>query len=70
MDEEECTCETPTFEQELVVLLNKHGMEKHSDTPDWVLANFLVGVLRQFDCGVRLQNESRDEMAKIFAKLN
>lgn len=59
----------PTFEQDLVHLLNKHGMEKYSNTPDWVLAQFLVGCLKHFDVGVVLQNRSKDEMQKIWNAL-
>ena len=33
---------TPEFEKDLAAVLNKHSIENWSDTPDWVLANYLV----------------------------
>lgn len=63
--QDECTCEAPTFEQELVALLNKHNMERYSGTPDWILANFLVGTLRQFDCAVKIRANWRGESTEL-----
>ena len=37
------------FYNELMGLLNKHGMENGSDTPDFVLAIYLVACLEAFD---------------------
>jgi hypothetical protein len=31
----------PTFLEELVILINKHNIEKGSDTPDYILADYL-----------------------------
>lgn len=39
----------PTFEQELTKLLNKHSQETQSQTPDYILAKYLVGCLRSFE---------------------
>lgn len=64
-EESQCTCEQPTFEQELVQLLNKHNMERYSGTPDWILANYLVGVLRQFDCAVQIRANWRGESTEL-----
>jgi hypothetical protein len=61
----ECTCEAPTFEQELVGLINKHSMERYSGTPDWILANFLAMVLRQFDCAVQMRANWRGESTEL-----
>lgn len=33
------------FEKELKELINKHSIENHSDTPDWIIANFIVNCL-------------------------
>lgn len=38
-----------TFEEELRGLINKHSREEGSNTPDWILADFLIGCLRQFN---------------------
>jgi hypothetical protein len=34
---------------ELTPLLNKHSAENDSDTPDFILANFLLGCLAAFN---------------------
>lgn len=41
-----------SFRQDLESLLNRHSMENGSNTPDFILANFLVGVLETFDTAV------------------
>jgi hypothetical protein len=33
---------------ELTSVLNKNGMENHSNTPDWVLGDYLVNCLETF----------------------
>lgn len=40
------------FRKELEVLINKHGMEQRSDTPDFILAEYLQGCLQVFDKAV------------------
>ena len=40
------------FEEELRALINKHSMENGSDTPDFILAHFLVECLIVFDAAV------------------
>lgn len=40
------------FERDLEMLINKHSLENGSDTPDFVLAEFLNGCLRVFNGGV------------------
>jgi hypothetical protein len=37
------------FEEELRSLINKYSLENGSETPDFVLANFLTNVLRDWD---------------------
>lgn len=44
-----------TFHQELTILLNKHSMENLSNTPDWILSEYLMGCLRTFDLAVGLR---------------
>lgn len=40
------------FRKELEHLLNRHSMENDSNTPDFLLAEFLYGCLRAFDKAV------------------
>jgi hypothetical protein len=44
-----------TFERDLARLLNRHCMEMGSNTPDFVLAQFLNQCLVAFDCAVNQQ---------------
>lgn len=37
------------FQKELEGLLNKHSKENASNTPDFILATYLVGCLKAFD---------------------
>lgn len=41
-----------SFEDELRKLLNRHSMENRSDTPDYVLAMFILRCLDAFDDAV------------------
>lgn len=36
------------FQKELEALINRHSMENKSNTPDWILAQYLVGCLAIF----------------------
>ena len=36
------------FEKELEVLINKHSKENESDTPDFILAQYLKGCLANY----------------------
>jgi len=38
-----------TLEQELSSLLNAHSQENASNTPDWILAQFMLGCLSAFE---------------------
>lgn len=42
-----------SFEKELCDLINKHGMERFSNTPDWVLASLLVRTLNAYASAVQ-----------------
>lgn len=39
----------PEFRKELEALINRHSMENGSDTPDWLLAEYLCGCLNLWD---------------------
>jgi len=41
------------FKEELVVVLNRHSAENSSDTPDFVLAEYMLLCLEAFDKAVR-----------------
>lgn len=41
------------FREELTALINSHSLENGSDTPDFVLANYLIGALSLFEAAVR-----------------
>ncbi len=41
-----------TFRAELENILNKHSLENGSDTPDFILSQYLVGCLEAFDAAV------------------
>ena len=38
-----------TFREELEDLINRHSKENGSDTPDFILARYLLGCLTAFD---------------------
>ncbi len=40
---------TLSFRQELEVLINMHSKENDSNTPDWILADYLAGCLKSLD---------------------
>lgn len=46
---EEPVAAQPTFRDELKLLINKHSMENGSDTPDFILAEYLAAQLDLFD---------------------
>ena len=48
------------FTEELTVLINKHSLENLSNTPDFILADFIVGCISNFGYIM----ESRDNWHK------
>lgn len=46
-------CPYHALEKDLTALLNKHSMERISDTPDFLLAQHMIESLRQFDQSTR-----------------
>ena len=63
-----------TFEKELESLINKHSKENASDTPDWVLAQYLAGCLAVFNLATQQReafygrNLSTNEVVEIVVK--
>lgn len=45
------------FRKELASLINKHSMENGSNTPDFILAQFLTHCLRAFDFAIIERNK-------------
>jgi hypothetical protein len=45
------------FRQELEELINKNSLENASNTPDFVLAEFLSGCLKSFDTAVNMREK-------------
>lgn len=46
-----------SFENELRDLINRHSLEGLSNTPDYVLASYLVKCMEAFNVGVRVRSE-------------
>ena len=45
------------FEKELAALINRHSLENESDTPDFILAAYLVGCLRAISATIMIREE-------------
>lgn len=45
------------FRQELGKLINRCSMENGSDTPDWILRDYLIGCLVSFDESVKAREK-------------
>lgn len=46
-----------TFEQQLEWLINCHSQENASNTPDFILAQYLIGCLEAWNAAVRRREE-------------
>jgi hypothetical protein len=57
--------EIPTFIRELEALINKYSRENESDTPDFILAEYLHACLLAFETGVNAREQwyGRKEVA-------
>lgn len=47
----------PTFRSELTSLINKYSLENTSNTPDYILADFLMSCLEAFDDATYARSE-------------
>ena len=45
------------FREDLEALINSHSRENGSNSPDWLLAEYLVGCLEVFDKAVRNRDQ-------------
>ena len=46
-----------TFEQELEALINRHSMEGASNTPDFILAQYLLACMEAFAATVKAREK-------------
>lgn len=44
-----------TFERELVGLINRYSQENESDTPDYILANYLLDCLAAYNRALQIR---------------
>lgn len=51
-----CDVLKPEFVKELEQLINRHSMENDSNTPDFILAHYLAGCLRNFNEATRARH--------------
>lgn len=51
------SCEVKTLRQDLEDVINRHSAENESNTPDFILAGFLVDCLETFDHAVRAREK-------------
>lgn len=65
------------FRRELEHLINRYSMENGSNTPDFMLAEYLIGCLKNFDLIVnkrtqwyRNEDEMSSEEERLWKKLN
>ena len=49
-----------TFKKQLANLLNEYSMENESNTPDFILAQYLVRCLNAFECAVNARERFYD----------
>ena len=54
----------PTLREDIAAAINKHSAENGSNTPDFILANYLVGCLEQFDVAVQAREQWYNRKAK------
>ncbi len=45
-----------TFQEELKDLINKHSIENHSNTPDFILAQFMFNCLLSYETAVKAKS--------------
>lgn len=49
--------DSPDFQSELTSLLNRYSRENASNTPDWILRDYLCGCLAVFNAGVKARDK-------------
>ena len=61
----------PSFIDELQALINKHSLENASNTPDWILAQYIEGCLTAFNMAVQQRENwwGRDPRPALIGEL-
>ena len=54
-----------SFYESLTALLNHHSKENDSGTPDWILSQYLLSSLRNFENAVKMRAEWRGESVEL-----
>lgn len=55
----------PTFIEALKKLINEYSMEDNSDTPDYILAEFMINSLRAFENATEMRDEHYGDKDKF-----
>lgn len=62
---------TIAFRKDLEAVINRHSMENGSNTPDFILATYLINCLENFDAATKCRESwynipiSNEEVAKV-----
>lgn len=59
-----------SFKRELRVLINCHNKEKESNTPDFILATYLMACLRAFDAAMEERERWYGREGRVAEKLD
>lgn len=65
VDEDREERNTSEFEKDLTKLINRYSLEAGSDTPDYILAEYLMGCLETFNDSVRRRSDWAGETTII-----
>jgi len=57
---------TMTFKEELEILINKHSMENDSNTPDFILADYLMECLQNFNKTSRTRENGMGKSRRLY----
>ena len=49
-----------TFRQDLTSLINEHSLEQHCNTPDYILADYLINCFNNY-CNIKNDNDVHNE---------
>ena len=55
----------PTFEQELEELLNKHGWDTKCDTPDFILAKYIINTLNNYKDAIQADIDWHSDWKRV-----
>jgi len=55
----------PEFKKELTFIINKYSLENDSDTPDFILAEYLISCLESFNKSCNKRSEWYGHISKL-----